>query len=117
MPSSRPEKKPIIIILVKRAVLFFFFLCALTAFLYGIGTAQEFMDRTQLLLLRLSVVFGLSLGVGSIYGIALNFWLGFQGRKFRFFGEAGLYTILGIFGAVIATLAALIIVAAGGNSA
>jgi hypothetical protein len=116
MPASRPEKKPIIVILVKRAVLFFFFLCALTVFLYGIGTAQEFMDRTQLMLLRLSVIFGLSLGVGSIYGIALNFWLGFHGRKFRFFGEAGLYTVLGIFGAVIATLAAFIIVAAGGNS-
>jgi hypothetical protein len=116
MPASRPEKKPIIVILVKRAVLFFFFLCALTAFLYGIGTAQEFMDRTQLMLLRLSVVFGLFLGVGSIYGIALNFWLGFHDRKARFFGEAGIYIVLGIFGAVVAILAAFIIVVAGGNS-
>ncbi|MDR3122629.1 MAG: hypothetical protein LBU16_02490 [Treponema sp.] len=117
MPYFRPEKKPVIAILVKRAILFFFFLCALTAFLYGIGTAQEFMDRTQLLLLRLSVVFGLSLGVGSLYGIVLNCWLVFRDRKYRFFTGAGIYIVLGLFGAVIATLAAFIIVATGGNRA
>jgi hypothetical protein len=117
MPSFRPEKKPVIAILVKRAILFFFLLCALTVFLYGIGTAQEFMDRTQLMLLRLSVVFGLSLAVGSIYGIALNCWFVFHDRKYRFFTGAGTYLVLGLFGAAIATLAAFIIVAAGGNSA
>jgi hypothetical protein len=116
MPSFRPEKKPVIAVLVKRAMLFFFFLCALTVFLYVIGTAQEFMDRTQLLLLRLSVVFGLSLAVGSIYGIALNCWFVFHDRKYRFFAGAGIYVVLGVFGGAIATLAAFIIVAAGGNS-
>jgi hypothetical protein len=115
MSGFQPEKKPVIAILVKRAILFFFFLCALTVFLYGIGTSQEFMDRTQLMLLRLSVVFGLSLAVGSIYGIALNVWLVFHDHKYRFFGGAGLYIVLGLFGAVIATLASFIIVASGGN--
>jgi hypothetical protein len=117
MSSFQPEKKPLIAILVKRAILFFFFLCALTVFIYGIGTAQEFMDRTQLMLLRLSVVFGLSLAVGSMYGIALNCWFVFHDRKYRFFTGAGIYLVLGLFGGAIATLAALIIVAAGGNSA
>jgi hypothetical protein len=116
MPYFRPEKKPVIAVLVKRAILFFFFLCALTVFLYGVGTAQEFMDRTQLLLLRLSVVFGLSLAVGSLYGIVLNCWFGFHDRKYRFFAGAGTYIALGLFGVAIATLAAFIIVAAGGNS-
>jgi hypothetical protein len=117
VPYFRLEKKPVIAILIKRAILFFFFLCALTAFLYGIGTAQEFMDRTQLLLLRLSIVFGLSLAAGSLYGIALNCWFVFHDRKRRFVAGAGLYLLLGLFGAAIATLAAFIIVAAGGNSA
>jgi hypothetical protein len=117
MVSFRPENKPVIAILVKRAILFFFFLCALTVFLYGIGTAQEFMDRTQLMLLRLSVVFGLSLAVCSVYGIALNCYLVFYKRAYRFFTGAGIYIVLGLFGAAIATLAAFIIVAAGGNSA
>jgi hypothetical protein len=115
MSASRPEKKPVIVILVKRAILFFFFLCVLTAFLYGIGTAQGFTDRTQLMLLRLSVISGLSLAVGSLYGIALNFWLALHDRKYRFFTGAGMYIILGIFGTLMATLAAFIIVAAGGN--
>ena len=115
MSSFRPEKKPVIVILVKRAILFFFFLCALTVFLYGIGTAQEFMDRTQLLLLRLAVVFGLSLAVGSRYGIALNCWLVFHHRKRRFFTGAGAYMLLGLFGVAMAAMAAFIIVAAGGN--
>jgi hypothetical protein len=116
MPPFRPEKKPIIAILVKRAILFFFFLCALTVFIYSVGTAQEFMDRTQLMLLRLSTIFGLTLAVGSIYGIALNCWFVFHDRKYRFFTGAGIYLVLGLFGAAIATLAAFVIVAAGGNS-
>jgi hypothetical protein len=117
MPYFRPEKKAVIAILIKRAILFFFFLCALTVFLYGVGTAQEFMDRTQLLLLRLSIVFGLSLAVGSAYGIALNCWFAFHDRNYRFFTGAGLYLLLGLFGAAIAILAAFITVAAGGNAA
>ncbi|MDR1597034.1 MAG: hypothetical protein LBR99_04945 [Treponema sp.] len=115
MPASRPLKKPFIAILVKRAVLFFFFLCVLVVYLYSIGTVQEFMDRTQLLLLRLSVIFGLSLGVGSIYGIILNVWVGFHNKKYRGLGGIGIYLVFGIFGAAIATLAAFIMVAAGGN--
>jgi hypothetical protein len=115
MPASRPLKKPFIAILVKRAILFFFFLCVLVVYLYSIGTAQEFMDRTQVLLLRLSVILGLSLGVGSIYGIILNVWLSFHDKKYRFLGGVGLYIILGICGAAVATVAAFIMVAAGGN--
>jgi hypothetical protein len=115
MPAKRPVKKPILVILVRRAVLFFFFLCVLTVYLYGLGTAQQFMDETQLLLLRLSVVLGLSLAVGSLYGIILNGWLIVHKRKYRFLGSVGLYIALGIFGIAIVTLAAFIMVAAGGN--
>jgi hypothetical protein len=117
MPAKRPVKKPIIVILVRRAVLFFFFLCVLVVYFYGIGTAQEFMDRTQLLLLRLSVILGLSLAISSLYGTVLNVWLIVHKRKYRFLGAAGLYLVLGIFGIAIATLAAFIMVAAGGNRA
>jgi hypothetical protein len=116
-PVKKPVKKPIIVILVRRAVLFFFFLCVMVAYLYGIGTAQEFMDRTQLLLLRLSLVLGLSLGIGSLYGFVLSVWLIVRKRKYRFLGDIGLYMVLGILGAAIATLAAFIMVSAGGNRA
>lgn len=115
MPFSRPEKKPIIAILVKRTVLFFFFLCILAVYLYGIGTAQEFMDETQLMLLHLLVILGLSLNVSAIYGIFLNFWFVFHHRKYRFFGGLGMYIALALFGITVAALAALILVAARGN--
>jgi hypothetical protein len=87
----------------------------LAVYLYGIGTAQRFMDRTQLLLLRLSVVLGISLAAGSLYGIILDIWLTVYKKKYRFLGGVGLYIVLGIFGAAIATLSVFIMVAAGGN--
>jgi hypothetical protein len=40
----------------------------------------------------------------------------FHDRKYRFFAGAGIYMVLGVFGGAIATLAAFIIAAAGGNS-
>ncbi|AEF83551.1 hypothetical protein TREPR_2419 [Treponema primitia ZAS-2] len=115
MPPSRPSKKTIIAILVKRTTLFFFLLCILAVYLYVIGTAQEFMDGTQLLLLRASVILGLSLGMASIYGIALNIWLIFHHKKYRFLGSTGLYIALALFGLAAATAAAFIIVLSGGN--
>jgi len=115
MKIAGPKKKPVIAILVKRTVLFFFFFSALTVFLYVIGTAQEFMDRTQLLLLRIAVILGLCLAMDSFYGVILNIWFLIHGRKFRFFGSSGIYLITGALGAVMAIAAAFIIVASGGN--
>jgi hypothetical protein len=115
MRISRPEKKTIIEILVKRTVTFFFGICLLTLFLYGIGTAQGFMDITQLLLLRLSIVLGLFLGVGSVYGIVLALWLARKGLKLRYIGGIGGYLLLSLFGILVVLIAAFIVVAAGGN--
>jgi hypothetical protein len=77
MDKSQPRKrgrKPLIFLLVKRGVSFFFLMDLLTVFLYAAGTAQEFTDPTQVLLLRLSVLFGLLLGCGAVYGITLNLY-------------------------------------------
>lgn len=116
MKISRPEKKPIIAILVKQTVSFFLGMCVLTIFLYGVGTAQGFMDITQRMLLRLALREGLFLGVGSGYGIMVDCWLLFCG-KFRYVSGIGVYMILGIFGIAVAALAAFILVVAGGNAA
>jgi hypothetical protein len=115
MKTVGPKKKPVIAILVKRTVLFFFFLSALTVFLYAIGTAQEFMDRTQLLLLHMAVILGLCLAMDSLFGVILNLWFFVHNRKPQFFRSAGIYLITGAFGAVMAMAAAFIIVASGGN--
>ncbi|MDR0722403.1 MAG: hypothetical protein LBF75_06360 [Treponema sp.] len=109
-----PEKKPIILILVKRTVLFFFGICLLSLFLYAIGTIQGFMERTQFMLLRITVMVGLFIGVGSMYGISLDLWLIFH-KKFRYLSGMGGYFCLGIFGIIIAGLASFILVLAEGN--
>ncbi|MDR2093938.1 MAG: hypothetical protein LBP76_00265 [Treponema sp.] len=109
------KKKPLIAVLVKRTVFFFFVMCILSIFLYGIGTDQDFTDISLLLLLRIAVIMGLFLGVGSIYGLALNLWLVFRRHKFRYLLGAGGYMLLGIFGAAVAVLGLFIITVAGGN--
>ncbi|MDR2631564.1 MAG: hypothetical protein LBC60_11645 [Spirochaetaceae bacterium] len=112
---SRPKKKPILAILVKRTVFFFFTMCIFTVFLYGIGTIQGFMDTTQHVLLRLSIILGFSLAVGSIYGILLDLWFIFRQGKRRFFWGIGGYIGMGMLGAAIAALATFIVVVSGGN--
>jgi nitrate/nitrite transporter NarK len=114
-PISRQEKKPIIAILVKRTVFFFFILCFLTVFLYGIGTAQEFMDISQIFLLRMAVFLGFFQAVGSLYGLILDLWFVLHDRKYRFLTGAVLYGILGVLGILVAAAGTFIDVAAGGN--
>jgi hypothetical protein len=109
------RNKPLIAMLVKRTVSFFFGICMLLVFLYGVGTAQEFMDITQLILLRLSAVFGLFLGVGSIYGIILSVSLGVHGSNLRYLGDVGGYVLMGALGVVVSVLAIFILVVAEGN--
>ncbi|MDR2759762.1 MAG: hypothetical protein LBB78_10335 [Spirochaetaceae bacterium] len=115
MGISRPKKKPILAILVKRTVFFFFTMCIFTVFLYGIGTIQGFMDTTQQIMLRLAIIMGFSLAVGSIYGILLDLWFIFLQGKYRFFWGIGGYIGMGVFGAVIAALATFIVAISGGN--
>lgn len=109
-----PEKKPIILILVKRTMWFFFGICLLSLFLYAIGTNQGFMERTQFMLLWITVMVGLFIGVGSLYGIGLDLWLIFH-KKFRYLSGIGGYLCFGVFGIIIAGLASFILVLAEGN--
>jgi hypothetical protein len=116
MRISRPERKTVIETLVKRTVIFFFGMCLLTIFLYGIGTAQGFMDITQVLILRLIIFFGLFLGVGPVYGIILTLWLTRKGMKARYIRGMGAYLFLALFGILAALVAAFILVTTEGNN-
>jgi hypothetical protein len=115
MGIFRPQKKSILVLLVKRTVFFFFTMCVFTVFLYGIGTIQEFMDTTQQIMLRLSIILGFSLAVGSIYGILLDLWVFFYERNRRFLWGIGGYIGMGLFGAAIAAVATFIVVVSRGN--
>jgi hypothetical protein len=116
MAVFRLQRKPLGAILIKRAVFFFLALCFLTLFLYAIGTGHEFMDTTQLLLLRLSMITGFFLAAASIYGFFLQLWLVFHEKNDRLLRGAGMYLGLSLAGIAVALFAVFIIVFAKGNA-
>jgi hypothetical protein len=90
-------------------------MCIFTVFLYGIGTIQGFMNTTQQVMLRLAIILGFSLAVGSVYGIFLDFWFVFSQGKSRFLWGVGGYICMGLLGTIIAVVATFIVVISGGN--
>jgi hypothetical protein len=100
---------------VKGGSLFFFFMSLFSVFLYIAGARQRFMDATQLMLLRISALSGLTLGVLSMYGVILDIYLLIRGRGLRYIPGAALYFLAAAFGALTAGAAIFILVLAGGN--
>ncbi|MFA6507055.1 MAG: hypothetical protein WCT14_13195 [Treponemataceae bacterium] len=90
-------------------------ICALTVFLYGIGTAQDFLESTQLGLLRLAAVLGLLLSVGSAYGLILDIVYSVFFRLRHFFWGAVAYCVSAVFGIAVALLSNGILVLVSGN--
>jgi hypothetical protein len=101
--------------LVKGGGLFFFFISLFSVFLYGVGVRQQFMDATQIMLLRISALSALVLGILSIYGILLNIWLLIHTKGIRFLLRITIYFAAAFFGILIAVAAIFILVLAGGN--
>jgi hypothetical protein len=101
--------------LVKRGSLFFFFMSLFSAFFYGVGVRQDFMDSTQIMLLRISALLGLILGMLAMSGMALNIWSLIRGGDPRFFPGITAYLAAVLFGILTAAAAILILVLAGGN--
>ena len=102
--SSREKQLPIMI---NRTVIFFFLMCFFTLFLYMVGSAQEFIDSTQLLLLRLYTIFGIFLAFTAASGMILDLGRFIRTKKTRYLLRAGGYVVLVIFG----TLTVLLIMA------
>jgi hypothetical protein len=86
-----------------------------TIFLYALGTIREFTDATQLLLLGLFRIFGVSLAINGLCGIAADLWLAIRRDSLRFIPGMLLYLFFGLFGGLSAVFSALIIVLAGGT--
>jgi hypothetical protein len=101
--------------LVKGGGLFFFFMSLFSVFLYGVGVRQEFMDSTQVMLLRICGLSALILGVLSLYGMALDIWFLIRTRALRFLAGIAAYCFAAFFGILLAGAAAFILVLAGGN--
>ncbi len=98
-------------------MLFLAVMSALTLFLYGVGTAQDFLESTQIGLLRLSSLFGLLLTVGSAYGALLDVFFAFARRNRRFLLGSLAYVLSALFGAAAAVFSNGVLVVAAGNLA
>ncbi|MDR0388927.1 MAG: hypothetical protein LBH73_02540 [Spirochaetaceae bacterium] len=116
MKFSRPVRKPLILLLVKRGVFFLGTLCFLTAFLYALGTRQGFMDRTQILLLRLLAVLGMLLITGTVFGVLTQVVFSILYKKPAFPRDLAWFVFFALIGLIAAFGAAFILVLARGNS-
>jgi len=115
MVFSRNLNEKLFPILINRTVVFFFSMCLLTTFLYIAGTAQGFIDSTQLALLRLYIVLGIFLTVISLCGMVLNFGRLFLNKKPRYLLNVSGYIFLVVFGIITVLLASFIITMSNGN--
>ena len=95
----RFPKEKLIPILINRTAIFFFLMCLLTIFLYAAGTAQGFIDSTQLALLRLYLVLGVFLCTSSVFGIFLEIIRVIRQKLLRYLFRALGYLFLLAFGA------------------
>lgn len=111
----RLRRKPLLVLLVKRAVLFLTIMGGVTIFLYGVGTSQNFLEATQLGLLRLASLFGLLSAVGSLYGLALDLFFAYRLKARRFIAGAFAYALSAVFGVLVAAFSNGVLVAVAGN--
>ena len=115
MDLSRRLKEKLLYILVNRIVLFFFIMCLLTLSLYIAGTIQNFIDSTQLSLLKLYEVLGIFLMVTSFCGIVLNIDRFVKIKMIRYLLRSGGYLLLVVFSIATVLLVMTIIAISGGS--
>ena len=116
MDFFRFAKEKLLPLLVSRTVFFFLAASLFTLILYAVGTAREFVDSTQLSMLKLCSVSGIFLITASVYGAAFHLEKFIRTRKALCLLKTCGYLILAVFGAVIVASAMLIITISGGNS-
>ena len=101
--------------MVSRTVIFFFLMCLLALFLYLAGTFQEFIDSTQISLLKVYSVLGIFLTAVSAFGVILGINRMIMTKKAGYLLRAGGYLALALFGAATVLAAIAIIAISGGN--
>jgi hypothetical protein len=99
----------------KRIVFFLAIMSSLSMFLYGIGTAQDFLESTQMLLLRLAAALGLLLSIGSTCGFSLDLGYTFIERSPRFLLGAFAYIFAAALGISVTLFSHGILVLVAGN--
>lgn len=116
MVLSHFSQEKLLPILISRTTVFLFLMSLLTLFLYMAGTFQNFIDATQLFLLRLYSVLGVLLCISSICGSILDLNRFKKAKKSRYLFRAGGYILLVIYG-LATSLAVIAIIAISEGSA
>jgi hypothetical protein len=83
--------------------------------LYVVGTMQEFMESTQIILLRFLVIMSIFISIGALYGSLLDVVFLFIKRQKQFFFGIIPYFLMIIFGLSVAVIASFLLVLVGGN--
>jgi hypothetical protein len=109
------ERKWIIPFIAKRGTFFFLLMELFAIFLYGVGTAQEFTDAGQLMLLSLIRSLGFCLVISAVFALIANIILCSHRVSFRFALGLILYLAVSIFGNLAAVAASFLLVLAGGS--
>ena len=115
MDSTRSTREKQLPILINRTVIFFFFMCFFTLFLYMVGSAQKFIDSTQLFLLRLYTILGIFLAFTSASGVILDLSRFIKTKRLRYLLRAGGYVVLVIFGTITVLLIMTILAISAGD--
>lgn len=111
----RPRRKPLLVLLVKRAVLFLAVNCAVSLFLYAVGTSQDFLDETQVFLLRSTALLGLLSAIGAIYGCAVDLYAAVMMKSRRFLIGFAAYLLVAFCGLMVTMFSNALLVAVAGN--
>lgn len=112
MPLS---KKPLVVRIVKYSIILVAVLSMVFIVFYWISVANEWTERVQLMLCRISGGTGLVLAISSAYGIIVDLWMCFRRRcAFWLWGVFG-YTVLLIAGMATTVLTNIILVIIKGN--
>ena len=115
MDISHFSREKLLPILVNRTVIFFFLMCLLALFLYLAGTFQEFIDTTQITLLKVYSTLGIFLTATSISGLIIGLGRMITTKKAGYLLRASGYLALALFGTVTVLIAIAIISISGGN--
>ena len=116
MRFPRLLKEKLLIILISRTAFFFFLMCLVTIFLYVAGTIQNFIDSTQIFILKFYVILGIFLVTFSFCGVIIGIKRFIDLRKRRYLLRAGGYLLFVLFGIVTILAVIFILTITGGNS-
>lgn len=109
-----PIKKRLFIRFLQRAVLFLFLFLIALFILFVVGNIQNFLDASQIIILRLQIGVGTLLFLLAGFSILFEIYYGIILRQKRFFIRFIMNSLAAAFGLIIAIISAIILLLSAG---